>query len=298
MEQHQKFVSECVEKYRKKLLDTSKRNNLISFRHSERSRQHVRLIDELPDFLYGQFLNAKTFTFKPLPEEDQIPPDEKTNVFKRLLEQAKLTNEEYCEAMDAVDEDEEGALDQIKKIEHDLRNKIRADLGLPIWPNQQGLSNLEAAKKHGLNPSYEMPFPTEEDQEKPEGHVDKYIQTLLKPEEMGRKLSGVASYVRSDIEESGVNTLYAAFGFLQWYEAEHSDKACIAPLLLLQLEIEKKQQRGGYVYRVQATGEDPEINLSISERLKKDFGLKIPEFTAEDTPETYMEKVTAFSNMK
>jgi len=291
MEQRQQFVRECVERYRKKLLDTSKRNNLVSFRHSERSRQHVRLIDELPDFLYGQFLDGKTFTFLALPEEDQIPPDEKTDTFIRRIEQAKLTDEKYCKAMDAVDEDEEGALDQIKQIERDLRNKIRAELGLPVWDDQQSLSNLEVAKKHGFNPSYKMPFPAEEDQERPEKHADKYIQLLLKPEEMGRKLSGLASYVRSDIEESGVNTLYAAFGFLQWYEAESSDKACIAPLLLFQLEIEKKQQRGGYVYRVQATGEDAEINLSISERLKKDFGLKLPEFTAEDTPETYMKKV-------
>src|SRR5690606_5294524 len=124
-EQRQQFIKECVEKYRTKLLDTSKRNNLISFSHSERSRQHVRVIDELPDFLYGQFLDGKTFTFLPLPEEDQIPLDEKTNNFRRRLEQAKLTDEKYRAAIDAVDQDEEGALDQIKQIERDLRDKIR-----------------------------------------------------------------------------------------------------------------------------------------------------------------------------
>jgi len=295
MEQRQKFVSECVEKYRKRLLDTSKRNNLISFRHSERSRQHVRLIDELPDFLYSQFLDSKPFQFKPLPEEDQIPPDEKTSIFISQLEQARLTDESYCEAMDAVDEGEEGALDQIKLIERELRNKIRYELGLPAWIDQESLSNREVAEMYGLNYSYEMPFSTQEDHTNPARHVDKYIQTLLKPEEMGRKLSGLASYVRSDIDESGVNTLYAAFGFLEWYESESSDKKCTAPLLLLQLEIEKKQSREGYTYKVQATGEEPEVNLSLSERFNQDFGFMLPEFTAEDSPETYMEKIASIT---
>ena len=286
-----KFVRECVEKYRAKLLDTSKRNSLISFNHSERSRQHIRIIDELPDFLYGQLLDGKTFTFLPLPEEDQIPPDEKTDEFRRRLEQAKLTDEEYRETIDAVDEDQEGALDKIKQIDRELRNKIRQELGLPVWDGQKSLSNSELAKKHDLNPSYEMPLPTPEDHKDPERHTDKFIQTLLRPEEMSRKLSGLASCVKSDIDESGVNTLYMAFGFLQWYESENSDKACTAPLLLLQLEIEKKQSNQGYIYKVQATGEEPEINLSLSERLKQDFGFALPDFTGEDSPEAYMEKV-------
>lgn len=291
IDQNQQFIKECVEKHRMKLLDTSKRNNLISFNHSERSRQHVRVIDELPDFLFGQFLDGKTFTFSPLPEEDQTPPDEKSSSFRRQLEQAKLTDDEYRAAVDGVDQDKEGALDQIKKFERDLRNKVRKELGLTDWTDQRSLSNLEVAKKYGLNPSYEMPVPTPENQQDAERHTDKYIQTLLKPEEMARKLSGLSSYVRTDIEETGVNTLYAAFGFLQWYESENSEKACTAPLLLLQLEIEKKQSNEGYTYKIQATGEEPEINLSLSERMKKDFGFELPEFTAEDTPETFMKKV-------
>lgn len=291
-----KFVKECIEKYRSKLLDTSKRNNLVSFNHSERSRQHIRVIDELPDFLYGEFLDGKTLTFLALPEEEKTPPDEKTPQFRRRLEQAKLTDEIYIEAIDSIDEDEEGALDEIKQIERDLKDKIRDELDLPVWQGQKSLTNAEVAKKHDLNPSYEMPDPTPESQEDKSHHTDKYIQTLLKPEEMLRKLGGLHSYIRSDIEESGVNTLYAAFGFLQWYESKNTDKACVSPLLLLQLEVEKKQSKKGYTYSIQATGEEPEINLSLSERLKNDFGIQMPEFTGEDGPESYMDKVTELIN--
>ncbi len=285
------FVQECIEKYRAKLLDTSRRNSLISFNHSERSRQHIRVIDELPDFLYGEFLNGKKLTFRALPEEDQVPPDEKTSEFLSHLEQAKLTDEEYIKAIDSIDEDEEGALDKLKEIERELRNKIRENLALPVWKEQQSLTNTEVAKKHGLGPSYEMPEPSTENQDNANRHIDKFIQTLLKPEEMSRKLGGLNSYMRTDIEESGVNTLYTAFGFLEWYESAGSDKKCISPLLLLQLEIEKKQSREGYTYHVEATGEEPEINLPLSERLRNDFGIELPEFREEDRPENYMGKV-------
>ena len=288
------FAKESVERYRAKLLDTSRRNNLIAFKHSDRSRQHIRVIDELPHFLYGNFLEGKTLTFRALPEEDQTPPDEKTAEFLRLFEQAQLTDQSYIEAVEASDEDaedEESALDKIKQLERGLRHKIREKLELPVWKEQKSLTNVEVAKRHLLNPSYEMPEPTPENQKDAAQHTDKFIQTLLKPEEMDRKLSGLNSYVHMDIEESGVNTLYAAFGFLEWYETAQSDAKCLSPLLLLQLEIEKRQSREGYKYRVTATGEEPEINLSLSERLRHDFGIELPQLTEEDDPENYMRKV-------
>ena len=249
------LIKQSIEKYRSRLLDTSKRNSLIAFRHIERSRQHVRVIDELPDFLYDQLVSGKTLTFKALPEEDQPPPDEQEPRFKRRLEQARLTDEKYIEAIDSLDENEENCLDKSKQIERDLRDRIRKELSLPVWQEQNSLTNAEIAKKHGLDPGYEMP--KTRTKKNAMRHVNKFIQTLLGPEEMSRKLSGLSSYIRSDIEESGVNTLYAAFGFLEWYESRVSDKPCFAPLLLLQLEIKKNRSSTGYAYHVQATGEEP-----------------------------------------
>ena len=285
------FVKECIEKYRALLLDTSRRNSLISFNHSERSHQHIRVIDELPDFLYSEFLDGKQLTFLALPEDGQSPPDEKTQEFLKHLEQTKLTDQDYIEAIDSIDEDEEGALDKLKEIERKLRNKIREVLELPVWKEKNSLTNAELAQKHRLDPSYEMPGPTPDNHEAPERHTDEFIQTLLKPEEMSHKLSGLNSCVQTDIEESGVNTLYAAFGFLEWYESPSSDKKCISPLLLLQLEIEKKQSHEGYTYCVASTSQEPELNLSLSERLRKDLGIELPEFTGEDKPESYINKV-------
>ncbi len=44
------------------LLPNRHNNNLISLKHTERSCQHIRIIDELPDFLYTALLDG-TFGF-------------------------------------------------------------------------------------------------------------------------------------------------------------------------------------------------------------------------------------------
>jgi len=280
------FVKQCIEKYRSRLLDTSNRNKLISFDHGERSRQHIRVIDELPDFLYNKFLDGRKLTFKALPQADETPRDENTPEFRLHLGQAKL-KDDYIKEVESVDEDDESAQDRVQQIDRALRNRIREELGLPVWQAPEELTNTEIARKHNINPSYEMPDAASEDQR----YVDKFIQTLLKPEEMERKLSDLTSYITMDIQESGINTLYVAFGFLEWYRAANS-RRCISPLLLLQLEIEKRHSKKGYQYHVEATGEEAEINLSLSEALKNDFGIKLPEFTGEDRPEDYMQKVS------
>ena len=60
-----------LEGLRKNLLDLSNRNRLLSFKHSERARTHVRVIDELPDTLYQRLTDGQRLLFKSLPEPDQ-----------------------------------------------------------------------------------------------------------------------------------------------------------------------------------------------------------------------------------
>ena len=285
------FTKKCIEECRRLLLDTSRRNSLISFNHSERSHQHIRVIDELPNFLYAQILDGKKLIFQALPEEGAIPSDEKEPKFLRHLEQAKATDEDYIQAINCIDESEDGSLDKVKQIERELRNKLRKELKLNEWVEQKDLTNAEVAIRHKINPSYEMPDPPSRSSKSATRHTDKFIQTLLNPEEMSRKLSGLNSYIRTDIEESGVNTLYIAFGFLEWYESANSDKKYISPLLLLQIELEKKQSHLGYTYYVEATGEEASVNLPLVERLREDFGIKLPEFTADDKPEDYLQRI-------
>ncbi len=284
-------IKKSLNEYQKRLIDISKNNNLISFKHSQRSIQHIRIIDEMPDFLYNKIIDNKTITFKPLPTDGGIPNDEKTPEFEKNLEQLKLIDEPYQEALENIDDENKSAIDEINKIERELRNQVRTEMGFLIQEEAEAMSNSMIAEKHGINPKHEMPEHDANTNKKK--YLDKYIQTLMKPEEMIRKLNGLSSHIRSDIEESGINTLYITFGFLEWYEAKSSEKAIISPLVLLQLNIKRKESQTGYTFHIKTTGEEPEINLALAEKIKElGNGVVLPEFNEGDTPETYMAKIT------
>ena len=44
---------------------------------------------------------------------------------------------------------------------------------------------------------------------------------------------------RATLSEQGVNVLFVAFGFLKWFEAEHSDEPRLSPLLLVPVCLER-----------------------------------------------------------
>ena len=115
---------------RERLLDLTRRNRLLNYKHSERSRAHVRIIDELPDILYAKLLEGLSLAFKSLPQPDEDPPkDERTEAFQSALDIAMETDEAYLKAVDALEDDPEGK--ELRKIGRTLRDSIRAELNMP-----------------------------------------------------------------------------------------------------------------------------------------------------------------------
>ena len=96
-------------------------------------------------------------------------------------------------------------------------------------------------------------------------------------------------------QETGLSTLFVAFGFLRWYESNDSDVANFAPLLLLPVQISKRRQGRGAVYSIKAASETPEINLSLREcmlRNSPDVARHLLDFDDEvDGIESYFDKV-------
>lgn len=79
---------------------------------------------------------------------------------------------------------------------------------------------------------------------------------------------------RSSLEEQGINTLFLAFGFLKWYEADNSEVAHRSPLFLLPVEL--KREKVGRGFELRATGEEGGINLSLATLFKRDLRLELP----------------------
>ena len=109
----------------------------------------------------------------------------------------------------------------------------------------------------------------------------------------------IATAARTAIEESGTNMLYLVFGFLEWYESDDSKQPHLAPLVIVPVTIERSGGTGRAVEAVlEYSGEDLETNLSLVEKMRRDFGLEIPLLEDDDNPEAYFEKFAGILDLK
>jgi len=151
-------------------------------------------------------------------------------------------------------------------------------------------SAKEWAEYLQLDVRFEVPFSAIDTNEIPERHSDLNIQTLFFPGEMDMRLNKIRLTSQSAIQEMGANILYLVFGFLEWYESEESDQKKLAPLYLMPVKLERKLERhlGRYVFTLKYSGEDILPNILLKEKLKRYFGVDIPDLHDEIFPESYM----------
>lgn len=111
-----RLVRSKIEELRARLLNLSLSNKLLSTKHSDRSRAVVRVINESPDALFRR-LSDGAMSFASLPPLEEEPRDERTEAFKRAVDAARLTDEQYRKEMAALEESErEDAGDEAENI--------------------------------------------------------------------------------------------------------------------------------------------------------------------------------------
>ncbi|MCA9091444.1 MAG: DUF4011 domain-containing protein, partial [Planctomycetaceae bacterium] len=118
------------------------------------------------------------------------------------------------------------------------------------------------------------------DEELPKGtlaerHTDRSLQTRLADDKLQTRLLRLYYDARTMFEEQGVNSLFLALGFLEWYESPTSDKVRYAPLLLLPVELHRREVNSRF--RVKYLDEEITTNLSLQAKMRADFGLQIPD---------------------
>jgi hypothetical protein len=269
------LINARIEALRPKLLDLSRRNPLVSTKLSSRSNTIIRVVDELPDVLFFNLSNAQEMRFLPLPALDDEPWDEQTEAFIQAAANARLTDEDYLAAQDKLDSSSEDYLDKARKLERALKDKLRAQLGLPARSDKRETNLVQHARNNGISPSYDLPEAS--DDEENENHTDDNIQTLLLPKDLERKLSALVSKCNTWIQETGINVLHASFGFLEWKEINSADTS-FAPLILLPVRIERNKTTEGLEFWVKGLGEEAEINTVLTEKLRLEFGIQLPSF--------------------
>ncbi|MCP4653884.1 MAG: DUF4011 domain-containing protein, partial [bacterium] len=110
-------------------------------------------------------------------------------------------------------------------------------------------------------------------------HQDRFLQTTRPANQLADRLRQLAAEARRAIEETGSNTLYLAFGFLDWID-KAGGKTVRAPLILLPATLKRTRVRRAdtvrYKYVLTSSEEDLEDNLCLAEKLLLDFGLVLP----------------------
>jgi superfamily I DNA and/or RNA helicase/very-short-patch-repair endonuclease len=276
------FVKKTIQQFREKLLDLSSRNPLLNFRHSERSRSHIRIVDEVPETLFQRLSASRQMTFVPLPHPELVPPDERLPLFERAFQHSRRTDEAYKAKLAELGPNPSER--QVQKAERELRNRVRAQLG--VEPYEPTFDPKKRAVEVGIAPDYDLPKPQNNDKK----HNDLKLQTLFFREDLDRKLGSLRESTRVLLQDAGLSALYCAFGFLEYYETEDSDQKRLAPLALYPIELERELVDGEYHYSIRGRNDEVEINVALKELLRSQYNLELP-----DWEESEDEKVNALA---
>ena len=125
-------------------------------------------------------------------------------------------------------------------------------------------------------------------------HFDSSLQTGLSEERLDKVLKTMRTDAITAIQETGVNLLYLALGLLEWFEDKNSNRTLLAPLILVPVKIDRNFDSRSHRWRYMIThsGEEVQSNLCLQKRMEQDFGIQIPDWTDELTPEQYFESLS------
>lgn len=129
--------------------------------------------------------------------------------------------------------------------------------------------------------------PEEDDVADESRFTDTVLQTNLSSENLQKRLLRLSTEAKTFEEEQGINCLFLALGFLEWYEDPRSDKPRYAPLVLIPVQLHRKSANAKF--KVKALEEDLATNLSLQEKLRSEFHLKLP-----DLPEAEEIDISAY----
>ncbi|WP_276979050.1 DUF4011 domain-containing protein, partial [Flavobacterium filum] len=273
-------------------IDVSKKNPLLSFKFSERSKTHIRIIDEVPDFVLKKLSEGKELTFEYVPNPNDIPSSQLTDKFYELLDKEKLSNKNYLNII----ENEKSTSKEKVAAEYDLINKVRNVLGYKKIIFDENINVEEQAKRLSINTSFNLPniYPNNI---VPKKYSDNKLQTLMFRDGLNDKLHAIYSKATNILKETGVGSLYIIYGNLKWYEDNDKEKPIYTPILIQEVDITMYLKNNEYVYTITAIEDFPELNIVLQQKLK-DLRLFISNFKEGDNIDNYFKNIKKIINEK
>ncbi|AWV89005.1 DUF4011 domain-containing protein [Bradymonas sediminis] len=100
------------------------------------------------------------------------------------------------------------------------------------------------------------------------------IHTAYPSGEHAARLKTIYRDARREMQETGVNLLHLALGFLRWFDPNKPDTPRVAPLILLPVKLERLSATDRYTLEI--SDDEALINHSLLEKLRQEFSLEIP----------------------
>ena len=119
---------------------------------------------------------------------------------------------------------------------------------------------------------------------------------------LAKRLTRLRARTSEDMRDRGLQTLYLAFGLLDWRERADSQERVLTPLVLLPVTLGRKGPYGSFTLS-RASDDDPEVNPVLREKMRNDFHVMLPtyemalervlvELEEESADDEEMERVT------
>jgi len=162
-----------------------------------------------------------------------------------------------------------------------------------LWNEKNGRLAPPDAREHasflGINTTFELPTGA---QLLASEETGQQARALYYGEDLGKHCRKLEREARLAIEETGANMLYLVVGFLEFPDAKDSDRLFQAPLICIPVRFEVSTDGRYTNYRLAFTGEEVAENLSLREKIKRDYQLTLPSFPEDiETIETYLKDV-------
>jgi very-short-patch-repair endonuclease/DNA polymerase III delta prime subunit len=120
-------------------------------------------------------------------------------------------------------------------------------------------------------------------------HADLKLQTKLPSGKLDQSLLKIQTEANTYFQEQGIDILYLALGFVTWYEADTSDKARKAPLILVPVSLERSG--AGERFKLRYTEADLGSNLTLAAKFKGEFHVVLPAFEDLEDVQEYFQSV-------
>ena len=253
-----------LDRWADRLLDTGKRNNLISFRDAKGSTAEV--LCPSPESVFGKCSVGRVFeVFDPkLPDEEIPEAAEEESILSENAGSGEAEEPLLTEQADA-DRAGEGRKEEPAEVPSESRGGAAPAGG-------RGMLSRE---------EYRAAYA-------PRVRNERYLLLYARTPNPMAAVKAISKKAKEMQDETGINAAYLAFGFLKWREKESSPAFYEAPLLLVHVNLLTGALRDPV--KIEVSDDDVVVNPTFRYLLEAEYGLRLPEYTDGETLAAYYEK--------